>query len=81
MSDAIKAEIKKLGPNGTQRINAIHQFLRGLVGDEHARPLASMLVSERHVLALEHLAAKFTNQGAASFSQAHRDVPQGNIVA
>jgi hypothetical protein len=78
LDEAIQAEIKKLGPNGSQRITALHQFLRGLVGDDMAKPLASMLVSEKHVLALEHLAAKFTSGGAASFSQAHREPAQGS---
>jgi hypothetical protein len=35
-----------------------------------------MLVSARHVEALEALAAKFTSGGAAPFSQAHRE-PSG----
>jgi hypothetical protein len=78
MQTLLKAEIAKLGPNGSQRISAINTFLRGLVGDEHAKPLASMLVSERHVVALEHLADKYMSGGAASFSQSHREPAAGN---
>jgi hypothetical protein len=78
LNAALKAEVAKLGPNGTSRITALHQWLRGTVGDDMAKPLASMLVSERHVRALEFLAAKFTSGGAANFSQAHREPAQGS---
>jgi len=78
LQQVLQAEIKELGPNGVQRITSLHQWLRGTLGDEAAKPISSMLVSERHVAALELLASKFTSQGSAPFSQAHREPAQGS---
>jgi hypothetical protein len=65
-------EVEKLGTNATARITALNTWMRGAVGDELAGALGSMMVTEKSVRALEKLQARFTNQGAASFSQAHR---------
>jgi hypothetical protein len=36
-----------------------------------------MMVSARHVEALEKLASKYVTQGTASFTQSHREPPSG----
>lgn len=67
------AEVAKLGANGATRVTALETFFTGLLGADDAKAIGSMLVSARIVQAAEKIAAKFANQGAASFSQAHRD--------
>ena len=61
---------------GTTRVTAIEQWLRGIVGDDLGSALRGMVVSEKIVRGLEALASKFTTQGAAPFSQAHRAEPE-----
>jgi hypothetical protein len=75
---AINAEIAKLGANGSQRIGALTTWLRSAVGDDSASALSQMMVSARHVEALEKLASKYLSGGAANFSQAHREPAQGS---
>jgi hypothetical protein len=67
------AELNKLGANATVRVTALQTWLRGMVGDELAKSMAGGLFSEKQVRGLELLANKFASQGAASFSQAHRE--------
>jgi hypothetical protein len=78
LQTAIQSEIAKLGPNGSQRIGAFTTWLRSAVGDDSARALSQMLVSARHVEALEKLASKYLSGGAANSSQAHREPAQGS---
>ena len=80
---ACKAEVEKLGIHGTARVTAVENFLRGQLGDDLGNALRSMIVTEKIVRGLEALAAKFTTQGAAGFSQAHRHVepPRGPGIA
>jgi hypothetical protein len=79
LQTAIRAEIAKLGPNGSQRIGAITTWLRSAVGsDDLAKALSQMMVTAKHVEALEKLADKFMSGGAASFSQSHREPGPGN---
>jgi hypothetical protein len=78
LNTAIQSEIAKLGPNGSQRIGALTTWLRSAVGDDSARALSQMMVSVRHVEALEKLASKYLSGGAANFSQAHREPAQGS---
>ncbi|MET4170821.1 hypothetical protein ABIB99_001903 [Bradyrhizobium sp. LA6.1] len=78
---AAAAEVAKLGANGVQRVTALETWMRGMVGDELAGAMRGMLVTEKIVRGWETLLRKFTTQGAASFSQAHRDPPhmQGRV--
>lgn len=77
---AKNAEIAKLGANGPVRVGAIETFLTGFVGEADAKALGSMMVTANIVTAFEKMVAKFSSQGAAPFSQAHRDVrPQGRV--
>jgi hypothetical protein len=73
---AAAREVEKMGVNGTQRIDAISTFLRGVVGDDLAGALRTMIVTEKIARGLERLALKFSTQGSAQFSQAHRDHPE-----
>lgn len=67
------AEIQKLGVNGPVRVTALQTFFTGLVGSEKAKAISSMMATAGIVEALEAVHGKFVNQGAASFSQSHRE--------
>jgi hypothetical protein len=73
---AARAQVELMGVNGAQRIDAVSTFLRGVVGDELAGHMQRMLVSAKIVSGFEKLATRFSSQGAAPFSQAHRDHPE-----
>ena len=73
---ARRAEVAKLGVNGTQRVDAIETWTRGMIGDKHAGAIRGMMVTAGIVEALELLQSKFASQGAASFSQSHRVPPE-----
>jgi hypothetical protein len=79
LATAAAAEVAKLGVNGTQRVTALETWMRGMVGDQLAGAMRGMLVTEKIVRGWETIQQKFSSQGAASFSQAHREPanPQG----
>jgi hypothetical protein len=82
ISAARTAEVAKLGPTAPARVDAVTRWLAGVdtstdKGD--ARALAGMLVTARHVEAFERIITRFTSQGAAAFSQKHRDVDTGKV--
>lgn len=70
---AKKAELDKLGANATARVTSLNTFFEGHLGAEDAKFLRSSMYAAGVVTAMEKLVAKFTSQGAASFSQAHRE--------
>jgi hypothetical protein len=70
---AQKAELAKLGDRATMRVTALDTFFTGQLGAEDAKQIRGGMYSAGIVTALERLVAKFTSQGAASFSQAHRE--------
>ncbi len=72
----LKTQLEKLGANATMRVTAIDTFLRGTIGDQAAAALNKVLITADAVQAVEQLISKHSNQGAASFSQAHRE-PSG----
>lgn len=74
------AEISKLGANGPARVTALQTFFTGLIGDGKAKAIESMMATAGIVEALESVVAKFSSQGAASFSQAHREPGGGGKV-
>jgi hypothetical protein len=80
VNTAAAAEVTKLGANGTQRVSAIEAWLRGQLGDDLAGPMRSVMVTEKIVRGWETIMHKFQSQGTASFSQAHRDTPDGNKI-
>jgi len=80
INTAAAAEVTKLGANGTQRVSAIETWLRGQLGDDLAGPMRSVMVTEKIVRGWETIMHKFQSQGTASFSQAHRDTPDGNKI-
>jgi hypothetical protein len=73
LNAAHAAEVAKMGANGTSRVTALETWLRGVVGDRLAGPMRSMMVTADIVKGLEILQSKFSSQGTASFSQAHRE--------
>ena len=72
LTAAKQAEIAKLGANGPARVTALSTFFDGIGASE----LKQMLVTEGIVKAAERMVAKFSSQGAATFSQAHREPGQ-----
>jgi hypothetical protein len=73
IGNAAKAELEKLGSMGTARVTAIDQWLRGTIGDASAQHIRKMMLTAGFVEGMEKIITKFTSQGAASFSQAHRE--------
>lgn len=75
LAAAKQAQVEKLGANGPARITALQNFFAGLIGEQDAKHIGSMLVTADIVQAAERMVAKFSSQGGARFSQAHRDAP------
>ncbi len=73
INTASAAEVAKLGVNGVQRVSALEVWLRGMVGDRLAGPMRSMMATADIVKGLEMIQHRMATQGAASFSQAHRE--------
>jgi hypothetical protein len=82
IESARSAEVSKLGPTAPARVDAVTRWLTSIDGSADkgdAQALAGMLVTARHVEAFERMINRFTSQGAAPFSQQHRDVPDGKL--
>ena len=75
-NEVLQREIQKLGPSGTPRITAIQQFLRGHLGDDLARPMSAMIVSEPIVRAFESLMRRMSGQSSHNFTHASREAPE-----
>lgn len=75
-AEAQRAEVAKLGANGTSRVTAVETWLRSELGDDLANGMRSMMVTEKIVRGFEKLAGRRVTQGAAPFSQAHRVGPE-----
>jgi hypothetical protein len=69
-AEAQRAEVQKLGANGTSRVTAVETWLRSMLGDELANSMRPMIVTSKIVEGFEKLASK--QFPAANFSQAHR---------
>jgi hypothetical protein len=77
------AEITKLGPTASARVDAVTRWMTSIdstadKGD--AAALAGMMVTARHVEAFERLITRITSQGAAGFSQQHRVSPDASKI-
>jgi hypothetical protein len=70
---AQKVELDKLGANAAARVTALDTFFTGILGADDAKHVRSGMYSAGIVTALEKLATKFANQGAASFRQDGRE--------
>jgi hypothetical protein len=79
--NSMKTELEALGANATMRVTALETWLRGTVGDDIAKHMRAGMFSAKIVQGLEVIAKKMASQGAASFSQAHREPagPQGRV--
>ena len=74
IAKAQSAEREKLWPNIAHRVDAVQQFIRGTVGDDRvAKALTQQMLTADAVVGWEKVIRKATSQGAAPFSQAHRD--------
>ncbi len=78
---AAQKQIELLGTNGAQRVDAVSQFLRSMVGDELAKPMLNVMATEKIVRGYEKLMQRVASQGAASFSQLHRVPADGERVS
>lgn len=83
IDSARSAEVAKLGPNASTRVDSVVNWLSGMdssadKGD--AKALAGMLVTARQVEAFERIITRLTSQGAASFTQSHRVAPDANKI-
>lgn len=67
------AEIAKLGPAGSTRVDAVLRWTNAMVGADDAAALSQMLVTAAHVQAFEKLITKYTSGGAGNFRQNGRD--------
>ena len=74
------AEIAKLGPTGTARVTAVITFLKSHYGDEQGTRMASRIFTAQDVKDWERVVANRASQGAAGFSQKHRDITDPNRV-
>ena len=75
-NEILQKEISKLGPSGTPRITAIQTFLRAQLGDDLAKPLSAMIVSEPIVRGWERIMAGFRGQSGHNYSNANREPPE-----
>lgn len=74
------AEVNKLGPTGPARVDAVTTFLKATLGDTEGAQIASRMFTASDVQIFEKLVSKFASQGAAGFSQQHRDVTAAGKV-
>jgi hypothetical protein len=75
---AMKRELDALGVNATMRVTALETWLKGMVPGDVAKSMVSGLFSEKQVRGLELIATRMASQGAATFSQAHREPNTGD---
>jgi hypothetical protein len=68
------AEVTKLGPAGSARVDAVTTWMNATVGADHAKALQSMLVTAKIVEGFEKLIQK--SIGGGGFSQQHRESQQ-----
>ncbi|WP_456838504.1 hypothetical protein [Bradyrhizobium sp. USDA 4486] len=80
LNAAKASEISKLGATANQRVTAVNTWLEGVLGTELAKPMKTVMVTAGIVAGWERIMAKFQSQGAASFSQAHREPGNGSKV-
>jgi hypothetical protein len=73
---AASAEVAKLGPAGSSRVDAVTRFLDG----SDMGVLKSTLVTAAQIEAWERFISKQTSQGGASFTQSHRVPPDANQI-
>lgn len=79
---AQNGEIAKLGTTGPARIDAIERFYTGLLGSTpEAKAVMSRIFTASDVKLHEKVIARFSNQGAASFTQQHRVPADGERVS
>ncbi|MGX4772013.1 hypothetical protein ACWAUC_19760 [Bradyrhizobium guangdongense] len=80
IATARAAEIAKLGATATSRVTAVNTWLEGILGTDLAKPMKSVMATAGIVQGWEKIMGKFQSQGAASFSQSHREPGSGSKV-
>lgn len=74
--DAAKTEnLKALGANGPQRIDAVTRWLGANFDDATVKPVLATLATTQHVTMFEKIIAKLTSQGVSNFTGSHRETP------
>lgn len=79
IAEARAREIEKVGPNGTQRINAIETFIRSQVGDEDTKKIMGLLATDAQLRFYEKMATRFANPHGSSFHGGRREPPETGI--
>jgi hypothetical protein len=78
LAERARTEIAKAGVNAGQRVDAVGHWIRAEMGDADAKPILATIVTDAHLRFYEKIHQKIVSQGAASFSQQHRDAePRG----
>jgi hypothetical protein len=73
-------ELAKAGVNAPQRVDAVHKWITGEMGEADAAPIRATLVTDAHLRFYEKLMQKASSQGVAGFSQQHRAAPETNTI-
>jgi hypothetical protein len=72
---AKNAEIAKLGPTGTARVDALDTFFKSYLSEAEGKQLMSRAFTASDVQILEKIVAKVTSQGGATFKGNGREPP------
>jgi len=73
-------EIAKAGANAGARVDAVRRFVTAEMGEQDARQINALIVTDSMLRYHERMITKLTSQGAASFSQSHRVAPDTNGI-
>ena len=76
IATAAKAEVERRGVNGTQRIDALDAWFRGILGDRLTARVRPMLVTADIVSAMEKIQHRMVSQGAASYRNRRPRAPE-----
>jgi hypothetical protein len=75
--DLATAQRAELGVNVGARVDAIGRWVTATFGESTTKPVMASLATAAQVRMMESIIQKYSSQGSATFSQAHRD-PGGN---
>lgn len=81
IATAKAAEVQKLGATGAERKTAVDTWLKAQLGEELGKHMSEFTFTAKQVEAFEKIMQRFTSQGAANFSSAHRDVSANGRVS
>jgi hypothetical protein len=68
-------QVELLGTNGPSRVTAVVDWLRGTLGDDHARALGAGIATAKAVAAWEKIINRMVGQNVGTYSRAHSEPP------